>query len=82
MGTSVGRSRHSQHAVHTEQTVNMEQNGKEAKSISQLFVEDFEVQNWKLHGKTKNEVMPKSRKLFGLYCFDYVFCHLIIGTLY
>ena len=66
--------------MHTEHTVNMEKNVKEAKSISRLFIEDFEVQNWKILEKTKHEILPKSGKLFGLYCFDYIFCHLIIGT--
>jgi len=65
--------------VHTEHTVNMEKNVKEAKSISRMFIEDFEVQNWKILEKTKHEILPKSGKLFGLYCFDYIFCHLIIG---
>ena len=54
--------------------------GKEGdNSLFQMFIEDFEVQNWKLLEKTKLEILPKSGNIFQLYCFDYIFCHLIIG---
>ena len=52
---------------------------KGAKTIFQMFIEDFEVQNWKLLEKTKLEILPKSGNIFALYSFDYIFCHLITG---
>ena len=60
------------------QTLKMGKKGD--KSLFQMFIEDFEVQNWKLLEKTKLEILPKSGNIFQLYCFDYIFCHLIIGN--
>ena len=53
----------------------------ESPSLAEMFIEDFEVQNWKLLEKTKDEIKPKSVNIFGLYCFDLFLCHLVLGNL-
>ena len=50
------------------------------KSFIELFLDDFEIQNWDLSPKAK-EILQKSRNtFFSLYCLDFVLCHIIIGN--
>ena len=57
----------------------MEKKKKEMKTLSEMFVDDFEVQNLKLMEKTKDKLSSKSGIIFSSYSFDFIFCHLIIG---
>ena len=57
----------------------MEKKKKEMKTLSEMFVDDFEVQNWILREKSKHKLASKSGIIFPLYTFDFIFCHLIIG---
>ena len=52
------------------------------KSSIELFVDDFEVQNWDISVKAK-EILHRSRNtFFSLYCIDFVLCHIVIGRKY
>ena len=51
------------------------------KSFIELFLDDFEIQNWDLSLKAK-EILEKSRNtFFSLYCLDFILCHIIIGNI-
>ena len=57
----------------------MKNTKKKTKSVINLFIDDFEVQNWKVLENTKLDLLPKSGIIFALYAFDFIFCHFIIG---
>ena len=56
-----------------------EHSNKEKSSI-ELFVDDFEVQNWDLSLKAKQRLHRSKETFFSLYCVDLVLCHIVIGN--
>ena len=60
----------------------MEMNMKTSKSTTELFLNDFEVQNWELDSKIKEKLSKKSRIIFSLFSLDLLICHILIGLLH
>ena len=62
-------------------SLNNNQNIVSSKSLSQLFIEDFQIQ----HGKTFNSDVPKRKQepkkttLYTLYFLDLLLSHVIVG---
>ena len=52
---------------------------KTNKSLTELFIEDFEIQHQPLGGETKSSLKKKPSILFSLYFIDFLLCHLVIG---
>ena len=52
---------------------------KTTKNVTELFIEDFEIQHHPLDEKTKTNLKKKSSMLFSLYFIDFLVCHLVIG---
>ena len=55
---------------------------KTNKNLTELFIEDFEIQHQRLGGETKTILKKKSGILFSLYFIDFLLCHLVIGKKY
>jgi len=49
------------------------------KSTTELFVDDFETQNWELSNKTKDSVSKYRFQFNALYTLDLIICHVFIG---
>ena len=49
------------------------------KSLTTLFIDDFEIQNWKLMENTKVELSEKSKNIFALYTLDFLLCYAVVG---
>ena len=50
------------------------------KDLTELFLEDFEVQQQIPLGKqSKEELKKRSSVVFSLYTLDFLICHLVIG---
>ena len=52
---------------------------KQSRSLSELFLADFELQNWSVSQAGREEVLATTSTLFSLYTADLVLCHLVIG---
>ena len=52
--------------------------GKEKWTI-ELFLEDFEKQNWEINYRTKDNIFKLKHNFYLLYAFDLIICHLLIG---
>ena len=52
--------------------------GKE-KWMIELFLEDFEKQNWEINYRTKDNIFKLKHNFYLLYAFDLIICHLLIG---
>ena len=52
---------------------------KQSRSLTELFLADFELQNWVVSQTGREEVVASSSTLFSLYTADLVLCHLVIG---
>ena len=57
-------------------------NLNKGKSTIELFVDDFEIQNWDLSLETKQILKKSKNTFFSLYCIDFVLCHIIIGNIH
>ena len=52
---------------------------KTTKNLTELFIEDFEIQHRRLDEEAKANLTKKSSMLFSLYFIDFLVCHLVIG---
>ena len=52
--------------------------GKE-KWMIELFLEDFEKQNWEINYRTKDNIFKLKHNFYLLYAFDLIICHILIG---
>lgn len=52
--------------------------GKE-KLMIELFLEDFERQNWEINYETKENISKLKHNFYLLYAFDLIICHVLIG---
>ena len=53
--------------------------GKE-KLMIELFLEDFEKQNWEIKYRTKGNISKLKNSFYLLYAFDLIICHILIGN--
>ena len=50
------------------------------KNLTEMFLEDFEVQQqFPLGKQSKEELKKRSPVVFSLYTLDFIICHLVIG---
>ena len=54
-------------------------NMKQSQSTTELFLNDFQVQNWELDSKVKENLSKKSSIIFFLFSLDLIICHILIG---
>ena len=53
---------------------------EQKKDLTELFLEDFEVQQqFPLGKQSKEELKKRSPVVFSLYTLDFIICHLVIG---
>ena len=58
---------------------NMSYNVRKTKTLSEVFLEDFETQNEQIPTKAKKFLLKKRSTLLSLYTLDFFLCHILIG---